>query len=288
VALAQERLRIAQAQLEAGTAARFDVTRAAVDVANRKQTLIQAQNQVQVAQAALNRVMGIDVNQPVAVQDQEVPVAVETVDIPAEMAKALQARPDILQANSSILSAKKNVAFVSKENKPALAAFFSTDYTNASTVFSGSALTHTYGINMAWPIWTGGVTTARIAQAKNDVNIAADALGVTKLSIEQEVRTAALNLIEASKRVATSQENVSLAEESLRLSMIRYEEGVAIQVEVSDAETALVQARINYVSARYDYLTALAQLQRATASQPEYGRLTSAAPAAVVSQGVKK
>jgi outer membrane protein TolC len=70
--------------------------------------------------------------------------------------------------------------------------------------------------------------------------------------------------------------------------MIRYEEGVAIQVEVSDAETALVQARINYVSARYDYLTALAQLQRATASQPEYGRLTSAAPAAVVSQGVKK
>jgi outer membrane protein TolC len=55
---------------------------------------------------------------------------------------------------------------------------------------------------------------------------------------------------------------------------------------VISAEAALTQALTNEVSARYDFLSAKAQLERATASQPEYKELAAHSPAAVAGKGV--
>lgn len=297
VRLAEERLRIATAQFTAGTAPRFDVDRAQVDVTNFTQTLIQALNAVDVAKATLSRTVGINANDPIEVQNQVVTVTPVTFDIPSLTNQALVARPEVQQAVTGVRFAQKNVKFVSTEDQPQLAAFATSNYSSTVTSSGAAAggssfgpknLRYTYGLSVNWPIWTGGVTRARVAEARNDVNIARDTLTQAQLGVELDVRTGALNVMEASRRVGSSQANVTLAEEALRLATVRYQEGVATQVEVIDAQNALIQAQTNYVSAQYDYLRASAQLQRAVANQPEYTALTSSAPAAVTPQGVSK
>lgn len=284
--VAEERLRLARARFEAGVVARFDVTRAEVDVANLRQTLIEAQANVEIAKGVMNTVIGLNANQPTEVQGQAVPIEPVTVDIEAQTNLALDARPEIRQALLGVDLAQRNVRFTAKEDEPSLAAFARTNWRNETSAFQPNQTTYTIGANVTWPIWTGGVTQARVAQARNDEGIARQNLDQATLGVTLDVRTAAENVMESSRRVETAEANVELAREALRLATIRYEEGVATEVEVIDAEAALTQALTNLVNSRYDYLTALAQLQRATATQPEYERLTSAAPS--VPQGEDK
>jgi outer membrane protein TolC len=123
------------------------------------------------------------------------------------------------------------------------------------------------------PIWDGGITKARVAEANADLSKAADTLTQVKLGVSLEVRTAALNVQDSLDRVSTTAENVSLAVEALRLANVRYNAGISTLVEVLDAESALTQARFNNVNALYDYTTAVADLERATATQPEMAKL---------------
>ena len=53
-----------------------------------------------------------------------------------------------------------------------------------------------------------------------------------------------------------------LEEERLRVRFVRYTAGEGIQIEVTDAEVALTQARNNRATALYDYQVARARLTR--------------------------
>jgi len=284
--VAQERLRLARAQFEAGVSAKFDVTRAEVDVANLQQTLIQATNGVLVAKAALNHVLGVDVNRPVEVEEQKAAVEPVTVDIEASTGQALEARPEMQQARLGVELAEHTVQLIAKQDDPVLSLSATTDWTANTSTFSPNKTTYTYGASVTWPIWTGGVTKAKVAQAKDDLATAKQNLEQAKLGVTLDVRTAALGVIESSERVGTAHANVVQAEEALSLARARYQAGVSTEVEVISAEAALTQALTNEVNARYDFLSAKAQLERATASQPEYGELTAHSPAAVAGKGV--
>lgn len=275
IAAAEENLRIARAQFGAGVVAKFDVTSAEVDLANLQQNLLQAEGNVQIAMALLNRIMGVDINRPFRLEEQVVSVAPVTIDIDATIRQAMAVRPEIRQAETSLKLAEQTVHYTKTEDDPSLALFATTDWSSATSVASPNNTSYTFGASVSWPIWTGGATRARVAEARNDVEIARKSLEQTSLVVGQEVRTSATNVMESSRRVQTAQSNVNLAEESLRLSRLRYQEGVTPFVEVSNAEAALTQARTNFVSARYDYLNAVTQLQRATASQPEYAQIVS-------------
>lgn len=273
IAAAEENLRIARAQFEAGVVARFDVTSAEVNVANLQQDLLQAEGNVQIAMALLNRVIGVDINRPFRLEEQVVSVAPVTIDIDATIRQAMSVRPEVRQAETSLKLAEQTVRYTRTEDDPALALFATSDWSSETSTINPNNTTYTFGASVSWPIWTGGATRARVDEAKNDVEIARKSLEQTSLVVGQEVRTSATNVMESSRRVQTAQSNVALAEESLRLSRLRYQEGVTPFVEVTNAESALTQARTNFVRARYDYLNAVTQLQRATASQPEYAQI---------------
>lgn len=279
VDVALARLRDAQARFEAGTAPRFDVTRAQVEVANLNQQLISSRSRVAVARAALNRVLGIDVNSPTAVVRTDIAVRQDVrLDIPERVEVALVQRPEVLQAQTTILANQANVRLQRAELYPSLVASAQATYNVEATGFAEQNLSWIALLDLNVPIWNGGITRARINQARADVNIATDTLEQTRLRVALEVRSAALSLQEAIERVSTAGENVVLAEEALRLATVRYEAGIATLVEVTDAESALTEARFNVVNAQYDYALFLAELERATGTQPELNRLQLLCP----------
>lgn len=273
VEAAAERLANTEARYRAGTVAKFDVTRAEVEVANLTQRLIETGAAVETARAALNRQMGIDTAAPTEVVAPQIALGPPEAPKPELVAQALERRPIVEIARAGVQVGESTVRLERMGRKPFLSAGGAYNFDAKTSGFSGSNESWRAMLELRIPVWDGGVTSARVEQAAAQTAAARDALRQVELGVALEVRTAALDLEQASRRAATTAKNVELAEEALRLANVRYEAGIATLVEVTDAESSLTQARVNLVNARYDHATALARLQRATSTQPEMARV---------------
>jgi len=273
VDVAAAQLANTQARFTAGTVPKFDVTSAQVNLANLTQILITAESRVNIAQTAFNRLLGIDVTSPTQVAPVDIPIIVGKVDIPAAENLAKSRRPDITIAQTSIALQRKNIKLQRTGILPTLGVTGAYNYTVVAQGFNSSSTSWNTAITFSVPIWDGGVTKARVNEAYADLQAANDAFDTSVLTVTQETSTAALNLEEAAQRTQSTAENVTLAEEALRLANVRYAAGIAVLVEVTNAQSQLTQARFNYVQAQYDYAIALADLQRSISAQPEITRL---------------
>lgn len=272
VDVATLRLKNTQSRFDAGTVPKFDVTTAQVDLANLNQQLIASQSRVSIAQANLNRVLGIAPDSTTQVAKVNVPVTVTEVDIPASSQAARDARPEVKIQQHSISMNEENISLQRAGLRPSLGVAGAFDVVSSQSFGSGTS-SYSVGATLSIPIWDGGVTKAKVDQAHGDLQAANATLNQTQLMVNQEVSTAALTLQEAAKRSKAAADSVALAEEALRLANVRYDAGIAVLLEVTNAESQLTQARFNLVNAQYDYAIALADFQRATASQPELAKL---------------
>lgn len=270
VRAAEEHLRVARAQFNAGTAPQFDVTRAEVQVANDNQNLISAANAVSLAKSFLNNTLGLDVNTPIELSP--VPSSAERkaaeTDISANIRKSHESRPEVLQSRILVKLSQQSVELSKRGSWPVLAA--SAQYglnLNPGALSGKESVVAMLALKV--PIWDGGLTRAQVQAARSDLSAAESQLEQVMLGVALEVRSAALSVTEAADRVSTAAENVRLAEEAVRLAGVRYEAGISTAVEVTDADVALKQARSNAVNATYDYLSALARLERAVGAPPE-------------------
>ncbi|HEX2948595.1 MAG TPA: TolC family protein [Armatimonadota bacterium] len=273
---AQAQLKQTKDKYDAGTIASFDVTSAEVNVANLQQQLLVAQNQVRLAQTAFNRVLGIDVNTPTQIVGVDISVDAGNKDIPELIHEAYARRPEIQTAQLGITQAKTTVSLQKSSLYPTVSIGAGPTYYFNQDEFN-EHFSWQVGVSVSVPLTDGGVTHARVRQARADVQTSYDSVEQTQLTVAEDVRTAALNLDEATQRTQTTARAVSLAEEAVSLAKLRYGAGLAVLVEVTNAETQLTQARNNAVNALYDYAVASAQLQRATSTQPELAVLQSSA-----------
>ena len=120
----------------------------------------------------------------------------------------------------------------------------------------------TAGMNV--PIWNWGATGSRLHQAEYNRRQA-------QVELSQVQRETLSNLYAyyneakvADSEVGTLRGDVGIASESLRLATLRYKAGVAIQLEVLDAQNALNAAQSALASGEARYRIALATLQTLT------------------------
>ena len=268
VTVAEERLRITRAGLEAGTLAAFDVRSAEVQVANLRQQLISATSAIDVSHAALANTMGINITRRFSVQTVTPEVKAPEVTTPQAIETAYASRPEVKVAQEGVELRRLVVSFTSREHLPTVGLFGQVERNLNPGVF-GSSDNWRYGVSATWNIWQGGAVQARVRQAEADVRIAEDMLQQVRLGVGLDVQSAVIALNDAYQRITTAQASVALAEEALMLAQVRYQSGISTAVEVTSAESDLTQARTNQVNAVYDYETALARLQRATGQEPE-------------------
>ncbi len=267
---AEERLRLIRAQVDAGVASQFDLLRAETQVAQNRQALLNARNNVQLAQARLNSVLGRDLNTPVQVTlpTEQLPEMEGTLE--SLTAQAYAQRPEISAAEQSIRLAVLNIQNARRGSLPTLMLSGQWDFNLNTTTFNPRRETFTAVAVLSVPIWDGGITQARVAQARNDLEIAQLRLQQTKELVALEVRSAYLSLLDARARLEVARKGLEQATEALRLARVRFEAGVSPQLEISDAEVAFTQARTNLVNAQYDYLSAFATLLRAVGTIDTY------------------
>jgi len=259
---AQERLRVTRAQVDTGVASQFDLLRAQTQVAQSEQALLNARNQVELAKAALNNLLGRDLNTPVQVVLPDSLPAMEQ-ELDALLNEAYARRPELRAAERNIELARVNIRNARRGNLPTLALNGQWNYNFNTSVFNPRQQTFTATAVLSFPVFDSGITRARVEQAQEDLQIAEISLQQLKEAIALEVRSAYLNLKDAQQRLVVAQKGLEQATEALRLARVRYEAGVSPQLEISDAELAYTQAQTNLVNAKFDYLNAYAALQKA-------------------------
>ena len=260
---AEQQLRAASLRLRAGAATVSDSLRSAVQLGNARLALLNAQNNLQIGNASLTRL--------VASPTPVTALASDTVDqraaIPtvAELMPLIENAPAVEQADAQLDAAHAGL-------RSAKTAFMPTVNMNFNR--GGSGLDPQFGIgdkryaysqslsfSLNFPLFNNlnrEVTVARAAVAED----------VAEASLRDARHLAQQTLVQSlgQMRIAREQvdiqiQSVAAAEEDLRVQQRRYELGATTLLDLLTSQTQLDNARTDLIRARYDYRVARAQLE---------------------------
>lgn len=264
VTSAQQAVTTEQQQLQAGVVAQVDVLRLQAQLSQAQSDLITAQTGMAIAKENLNNTLGRAIETPFDVQD---PTTLPTVTLDADtLAKAgVARRPEILAIKYQRIA----LHWLTREQQGGLLPSLNLS-ANYNRNIDPPAGTRDYTafatLALSWPIFDSGLTHARVKDAQENENQAAIDESQLELGVSLQVRQAVTDLVNAKATMDVAQSQVTAAAETYRLAQVRLQAGEGTSLEVSTALTALVQAQQGLTNARYDYLTAYAQLQQAVAS----------------------
>ncbi|RYG26152.1 TolC family protein [bacterium] len=252
----------ARQQLEQVQVAKIDVDRLEAAVVQRRTDLVDAQNSLQIAYQQLNLTLARPIDTPTEAVD--VPTLPEPPTDANALDQAAQAsRPETRAAREVVEARRQITSGAQRANIPNLALSLSTTRNVGDVGFGGARANSALGLSLSVPLFDSGNIRSRVSQFRQDEEQAKIQLAQTQLSVSQEVRAATTNLLNARVRLDNANRQIELAQEVFRIAQVRQAAGAGTYVEVVDAETTLTNARNQLVRARYDILTAYAQLQRA-------------------------
>ncbi|MCX6632710.1 MAG: TolC family protein [Candidatus Solibacter sp.] len=251
VTLSEAVLKQAENQKAAGAGTGIEITRARVQLANDRQRLLVVENARRAAGLQLLRGVGLRLDTELVLTDNLQYIPLDPLTLEQAKALALQGRPDLEAQQQRESTARLSASATKLERLPTVAAFG--DYGSSGTGFDNSLPTRTIGISVRVPLFDGGRRDARRAESASQYRSEKVRTNDLKEQIELDVRLALDALRSAEEQVKVSREGLELAENELAQARRRYEAGVAIGVEVTDAQTRLERARDNQTTALYNY-----------------------------------
>lgn len=268
VELSQALVNLALSQKDAGTGTGIEVTRAQVQLSNNNSRMIVAQNDRNRAGLQLLRAMGLDLSVAVQLTDKLGFVAVEAGGAEASLKRANASRLELRAQKQREAVARMNTSAVEAERLPTVSTFG--DYGGIGKPSVGLEATHTVGVSVSIPLFDGGRRSARRLESNSALR--AEQLRTRDLEqqIELEVRLALVTVRSAETQVTTAREGLTLAESEVAQAQRRYQAGVGVPVEITDAQTRLDRARDNQIQALYSYNVARLDLAVATGQVQEF------------------
>ena len=253
------------AQYTVGTVAKSDLLRSQVELADAQQNLITAQNNYDIAVATFNNIVGLPINTIVNARD-ELAYTKYDLSLPACTEYALYHRPDALAADRGVKAAEAQMNAEKAGWQPTLAAQASRNFAGDAPFRTNGSVDNNstvYGLVASWNIFDNGITEAKVAQKKAALKKAQQEALAMDEQVQLDVRTALLSLQAAEKNIQTTKVAVDKAQEDYKIAQVRYGAGVGTNLDVMDAEQALITAQTTYITALYNYNTSKASLDMA-------------------------
>lgn len=119
------------------------------------------------------------------------------------------------------------------------------------------------GGTLQWNLFDGLQRERKIRQANLSIKKAENDLQNITIALSLEAETGRTNLQNAIASLNAQKNNLDLANEVVKISKLKYDQGVGSNLEVVTAETSLKEALTNYYSALYDALVAKVDLDKA-------------------------
>jgi len=258
-------------QVQAGTAPRIDATRTEVQLHTEEYNLSIARNNFAVAKLALGRAIGLPLGQEFELADTLPYSDITPLSVDDALQIAYKSRSDFRSAFDSQKAAAQTLSAAKGERYPTVAANGS--YGDIGPTFGNSHGDFTFQAGIRVPLFTGGRIKGDITQAEAELRQRKAEAENVRGQIDQDVRTALLNLNAAKEQVDVAKQNVELANDSLARSKDRFTSGVTDSVEVVQAEQALASANDQYITSLYNHNFAKLSLARALGvARTNYGQ----------------
>ena len=260
---------------EAGIIPRNDLLRAEVELAAGRQSLLRAENGVELAKAKFNTLLRRDINASVTIEDS-LTESVAVAPLAFCIAEALTRRPEIQTYQLRWNQAKILVKQAKSEYYPNLSLVGNYARYGDTPAVAGSDYRdqeNWYVMAVAnWNFWEWGKTKNRMDAGKSRENQAADLFAGLRDQIALEVKSSYLLLDEAQKQLPAAKKTIEQAEENFRINTERYSEQVGTATDVIDAQTILTAAMSDYQNYLGDLNIAKARLDRAMGAGLRDGR----------------
>jgi outer membrane protein TolC len=264
---AEQFLDITRKQEAGGEAARADVVKAQIEVNNRERDLREAQLTIDKTRIGFAVYLFPDFRQDFAVVDDLDQPAI-LPPFPELEGLAQKNNPEIRAAQATITQGTYGI----KSARAGLLPTLSLDYFYGLQA-NQYAVHNQYGDNnlgssvvagVTVPVWNWGAVRSRIKQAELRLQQSKVDLSFAQRQLLANLNAFYLEAATASAQLAALKQSLDLAEESLRLTVLRYQAGEATVLEVVDAQRTVLDARNSWDDGKARYRVALSALQTLT------------------------
>ena len=256
--------KIIKSLVDNGLAKPIDLDRIIVQLNNISSSRQQLINAVQISKNALKFYMGYPIGQEINLEENS--IEPNSLLIEDQMDVENRTEYKVLSKQRELLGFAKEAERASLYPTVGLAGNYGLQgfgekfITSKSYTWSDLA---SIGLSVKVPIFSGGLTKAKINQAEIDLLDIEEQINDTKLGLDLEYQNAKAQIENTLKSVDIQKENVSLAEKVLGNTQNNYQQGLANLTEILDAENALTDARNNYSNALLEYKIAEVALIKA-------------------------
>jgi outer membrane protein TolC len=251
-----------QSRVESGLAVDADLLRSQVYLAGARQQEIQARGQMELARAALNRLMGNPLDHPFGETASLVRVSNAIPSEEALLAALRKQRPDYRLLEAAVQQAELEVRGKKAQFLPTLGAFATWEADNPSLTEAGGS-NWIAGLTLRWNVFSGGSDSAQLKAARYRLEQKQLQLKAMESAMELEVHKAVVQARSAGQQVEAMQAAEAQSQESLRILRNRYETGLATMTDLLSAEAARSSARSALAEAIYQQRLSFARMEYA-------------------------
>ncbi len=258
----------AEANYQQGVAAKNDVLKADVALADAVQRQRRTEKQLTILRATLNQYLGLALDTKLDLAPvKETNSPIPQLDRLYEM--ALAKRPEYLSLKESIKQAQYYKTAALGGYYPHVSAF--AEYYREGQDFAGTDNPYTnsnnaaVGVNVNWNLFEGGKTRASVLEWDHRLKGLEERSTDLLQKIDLQIEDALKQLEVAKANIGTSRKALEQARENERITTLQYKEQVAIFLDVLNSEVFLAQSRANFYQSVYGYEIAKAELERAIA-----------------------
>lgn len=249
---AKEQLSLAELRARGQVGTRLEVLQAKGAIATAQDGYLQAVNQVRQSRQTLENLLGHPLD-----GDLDRMSALKHVDyVPEQVARALDARPDVGQAILARDVQDVEAAQRSRLTWPTLSAV-------GDVAMGQEGTRQTVAASLSWPFIDGERTAAQVEQARLGIARAEATLAALRREATLEIRLAAETLQLSQDRVKIAQQGLQAAIEGLTLAKVRFAGGVGTGLEVINALSMLSQAQSAYIQGTFAVQTSQLRLAQA-------------------------
>jgi outer membrane protein TolC len=246
----------------AGTVANLDELRARVQLQSQEQVLIQAQTEVEKDLILLKREIGVDPGQIIVLTDPA-PYSELAAQTPEEVrAIAYKNRQDYQNQQNQAVEYKAVHAAYRSQRLPTLS--FSGNYTTDTVTGVGTHGTFLAQGTLSIPLFREAKLRGDTDAAQAQMDAVDNQLADLRSHIDQQVRTALLDVSAAKELVQVARSNVDLASRALSDETDRVNAGVDDNLPLVTAQATLANAQTNLVESLYQYNLSKIALARAS------------------------
>jgi len=250
-------------KFQQGTTSRFDLLQSKVHLAKTIPPLIRAQNSVLLIEAELKKLLGLPIYDAIKVEEG-LQCSFMEIDEGEFLDEAYVNKPELVLKELNIDIKTWSIKMAQSENLPTIDGTAGYIYrtNNLNTIFDYKHTNWTVGIKFNIPIYDSFSAKAKVERARAMYARAVIDRENLVEGIAVDIRKACLDMEEAQAIIISQEDSIVEAREALRLSEVRYDNGVGTNLDVLDAQVSLSQVEENLAEGIYDYLMAEAFLDR--------------------------